>query len=154
MDVVRIPGHGRPVEQPIGLTVARVAKTLERAFDDALAEAGGSRPTWLILLAVKSGAGATQAELARHVGISGATLVHHLDRLESRGVIARVRDEANRRPYTITLTPDGEAMFLRLRDTAISFDQRLRKGISAAETTELRRLLMTLSENTTERSRT
>ena len=42
----------RPLQEPVGLQVARVAKLLSRAFDDALAEAGGSMPTWLILLSL------------------------------------------------------------------------------------------------------
>jgi MarR family transcriptional regulator for hemolysin len=148
MDVVRVPGPpGPPAQMPIGVLVARVGKALERAFDDALAAAGGTRPTWLILLAVKSGAGRTQADLARHVGISGPTLIHHLDRLESAGLVARTRDPANRRPYTISLTPAGDEMFLRLRDAAVAFDGRLRNGISDRRIADLRRLLAALSDN-------
>ncbi|HEX3286784.1 MAG TPA: winged helix-turn-helix transcriptional regulator, partial [Mycobacterium sp.] len=79
----------QPAQMPIGMLVARVGKALDRAFDEALAVAGGTRPAWLILLAVKSGAGTTQTELAKHVGISGPTLIHHLDRLESTALVAR-----------------------------------------------------------------
>ena len=46
---------GPPVAEPIGLQVTRTAKLLSRAFDDALAEAGGSLPVWLVLVSVKSG---------------------------------------------------------------------------------------------------
>lgn len=132
---------------PIGMLVARVGKALDRAFDEALAVAGGTRPTWLILLAVKSGAGTTQTELAKHVGISGPTLIHHLDRLESSALVARTRDPANRRPYTITLTPAGDELFVRLRDAAVAFDRRLRDGISDQRIAELRGVLTTLSDN-------
>ena len=146
MDAVRIPA-GPPAHLPVGILVARVGKTLERAFDDALAAAGGTRPTWLVLLAVKSGAGATQAKLARHVGISGPTLLHHLDRLEADGLVARTRDPANRRPYTIALTAAGDDLFLRLREAAVSFDSRLRDGLSERRIAELRRTLSALSKN-------
>jgi MarR family transcriptional regulator for hemolysin len=148
VDVVRLPPPaGPPGHMPIGMLVARAGKALERAFDDALAAAGGTRPTWLILLAVKSGAGATQANLARHVGISGPTLLHHLDRLEAEGLVARTRDPANRRPYTIALTQAGEAQFLQLRDTAVEFDRRLRTGLSERRIADLRRTLSALSKN-------
>lgn len=136
-----------PAQPPIGMLVARVGKALDRAFDDALAAAGGTRPTWLILLAVKSGAGGTQAGLARHVGISGPTLIHHLDRLESAGVVERTRDPANRRPYSISLTSDGDELFLRLRSAAVAFDSRLRNGITERSIGELRRVLSRLSDN-------
>jgi MarR family transcriptional regulator, transcriptional regulator for hemolysin len=79
MDAVRIFGNpGPPQRTPIGMLIARVGKQVDRAFDDALADAGGSRPTWLILLAVKTGAGSTQSGIAERVGISGPTLIHHL----------------------------------------------------------------------------
>jgi MarR family transcriptional regulator for hemolysin len=132
---------------PIGMVVARVGKALDRAFDDALAAAGGTRPTWLILLAVKSGAGGTQTGLAQHVGISGPTLIHHLDRLESAGLVARNRDPANRRPYMITLTSAGDELFFRLRDAAVAFDRRLRNGVSDRRIADLRRTLTALRDN-------
>jgi MarR family transcriptional regulator for hemolysin len=148
MDVMRVPGPpGPPAQMPIGMLVARVGKALDRAFDDALAAAGGTRPVWLILLAVKSGAGTTQTTLARHVGISGPTLIHHLDRLESTGLVARTRDPANRRPYTITLTSAGDELFVRLRDAAVAFDRRLRNGIGERRIADLRRALTALSDN-------
>jgi hypothetical protein len=51
----RPPGpKGRPSQErpPIGLHLARVAKTASRAFDEALAQAGGSLPTWLVMISV------------------------------------------------------------------------------------------------------
>ena len=43
----------RPARLPIGLHLAQVAKVVSRAFDDALAEAGGSLPVWLVLISLK-----------------------------------------------------------------------------------------------------
>jgi MarR family transcriptional regulator for hemolysin len=148
MDVTHASGPiARTIQMPIGMLVARVGKTLDRAFDESLAAAGGSRPVWLILLAVKSGAGGTQTALARHVGISGPTLIHHLDRLVLAGLVARTQDPANRRPYEITLTPAGDELFLQLRDAAVAFDSRLRDGLNEKSIAELRRLLAKLGEN-------
>ena len=75
----------RPAQQPIGLHLARVARTVSRAFDDVLAEAGGSLPVWLVLISLKSGQLASQRELAEAVGVQGATLTHHLNAMESPG---------------------------------------------------------------------
>lgn len=146
--MTHVPGPaGPPSQQPIGLLVAQTAKALDRAFDEALAAVGGSRPTWLILLAVKSGAGRTQSGIAERVGISGPTLTHHLDGLEAGGLVVRTRNPDNRRLQSISLTAAGDALFFLLRDAAVSFDRRLRTGISDTETTELRRLLITLHDN-------
>jgi MarR family transcriptional regulator for hemolysin len=61
----------RPADVPIGLQLAGTARRVGRAFDAALAAAGGSRPTWLVLLAVKTRKAANQRELAAAVGIQG-----------------------------------------------------------------------------------
>jgi len=67
----------RPARQPIGLHLAQVAKVVSRAFDNALAEAGGSLPVWLVLISLKSRPSASQRQLAEAAGIQGATLTHH-----------------------------------------------------------------------------
>jgi MarR family transcriptional regulator, transcriptional regulator for hemolysin len=137
----------RPSEVPIGLLVSRTAKALSRAFDDALVAAGGSTPTWLVLLAIKSGGHRTQGDLAEAVGVRQPTLTHHLDALERDGLVHREREPGNRRVQQVTLTDTGEQLFLRLRRAAGSFDGRLRAGLDETEVTELRRLLSHLVEN-------
>src|SRR4051812_25541085 len=137
----------RPPQEPIGLQVTRTAKVLNRAFDAALSAAGGSIPTWLILLLVKSGRTSTQRELAAAVGIEGATLTHHLDGLERRGLVRRERDPANRRVQRVALTDEGEAAFVRLRDAAVGFDARLREGLADEDVVRLTELLDRLRVN-------
>jgi len=138
---------GAPRQLPLGLLIARVGKRVDRAFDDALAGAGGSRSSWLILLAVKTGAGGTQAAIAERVGISGPTLIHHLDRLQAAGLITRNRDAANRRVQRVALTASGEQSFLRLREAAVAFDRRLHTGMTDEQINDLRAWLATISAN-------
>ena len=137
----------RPAHLPLGLHLTRVARTVSRAFDDTLAEAGGSLPVWLVLISLKSRPLASQRELAEVVGIKGATLTHHLDTMESAGLVTRRRDPANRRLHLVELTPAGDALFLRLRDAATAFDQRLRAGLSESDAGQLEALLTRLRDN-------
>jgi MarR family transcriptional regulator for hemolysin len=139
-----VPG---PVDVPIGLLVSRTAKTLARAFDDALTAAGGSTPMWLVLLSLKTAEHRTQTELAEAVGVRQPTMTHHLDGLERAGLVTRDRDPANRRVQQVRLTAQGEATFLRLRRAAASFDGLLRAGLDDADVAQLRRLLTQLAEN-------
>ena len=125
----------------------RVAKVLNRAFEEELAEAGGSAPTWLILLSLKSGRPETQRELAKAVGIQGATMTHHLDALEKAGLVTRSRDPENRRVQRVELTAEGDAAFHRLRKVAMKFDRRLREGLSEKELGQLSELLDRLAAN-------
>jgi DNA-binding HxlR family transcriptional regulator len=104
----RPPGpQGRPSQErpPIGLHLAHVAKTASRAFDEALAQAGGSLPTWLVLISVKARESASQREIAEAAGIQGATLTHPLNALEAAGLVTRPRDPANRRVHVVELPP-------------------------------------------------
>src|SRR3954454_6748424 len=83
--------------EPIGLDVSRTGRVLSRAFDDELSAAGGSLPTWLIVLALRSGDHTMQRDVAAAVGIEGATLTHHLNRMEADGLVRRHRPPENRR---------------------------------------------------------
>jgi MarR family transcriptional regulator for hemolysin len=136
-----------PFPMPIGLRLAQAARTVERAFDEALGEAGGTLPVWLILLNLKIRRPANQRELAEAVGVREATLTHHLNAMDARGLVTRTRDAANRRVQVVALTEAGEAAFLRLRDTAVAFDAKLRAGLSDANLATLGTLLGQLADN-------
>jgi MarR family transcriptional regulator, transcriptional regulator for hemolysin len=138
---------GRPAREPLGLYLTRVSRIVSRAFDEALAEAGGSLPVWVVLISLKSGQTASQRELAGVVGIQGATLSHHLDAMESAGLVTRRRDPRNRRLHLVELTPDGDALFARLREVAFAFDQRLRAGLTEPDVGRLEALLARLRDN-------
>jgi MarR family transcriptional regulator, transcriptional regulator for hemolysin len=138
---------GPPAAEPVGRAVASSAKLLSRAFERELAEAGGSQPVWLILLALKQQDWRTQQDLAAAVGIEGPTLTHHLDGLEKAGLIERARDPHDRRAVRVELTGAGDKLFKRLAKAAIGFDQRLRAGLSDGELDEFRRVLARLRDN-------
>ncbi len=137
----------RPARTPIGLELARAARTVSRAFDDALAEAGGSLPVWLVLLNLKTRQVSSQRELAEAVGVREATLTHHLNAMDTQGLVTRARDPANRRIHVVELTPAGEAAFVRLAEAATTFDRRLRDGLSDADLDVLATVLGRLAGN-------
>ena len=137
----------RPAGTPIGLVLSRAARVVSRAFDEALADAGGSLPMWLVVLNLNSGRAANQRELAASVGVSEATLTHHLNAMEKSGLLTRRRDPENRRIHLVELTDAGEATFVRLRNAAVAFDRRLRRGLAAEELATLKGLLDRLASN-------
>jgi MarR family transcriptional regulator for hemolysin len=134
-------------EESLSLLVSRTAKHLGRAFDDALAAAGGSASTWQVLHALKTADHRTQGDLAGAIGIRQPTLTHHLDTLTRAGFVTREREPGNRRVQRVVLTDAGEQLFLRLRRAAASFDGRLRAGLGEDDVAELRRLLAQLADN-------
>src|SRR5487761_234074 len=126
---------------PVGLRLSQAARTVSRAFDQALDVAGGTLPVWLILLNLKIRRPANQRELAEAVGVREATLTHHLNAMDARGLVTRERDPVNRRIQVVRLTEAGEATFLRLREVALAFDAKLRVGLTDADLDSLERVL-------------
>lgn len=137
----------QPPTEPIGLHLARTAKVVSRAFDDALVAAGATLPTWLVLMSLKAQRHGMQRELAESVGIEGPTLTHHLNRMESDGLVTRSRDPENRRVHRVALTDEGELAFQRLRQAVVAFDRRLRAGMTDHQIRALGELLGQLRAN-------
>ena len=136
-----------PTRAPVGLHLNQAARSVSRAFDDALAEAGGSLPVWLVLLNLKANPRGSQREIAEAMGLSEATLTHHLNAMDAAGLITRRRDPANRRVHLLELTESGEAAFTHLRAAAVEFDRRLRHGVTDEEIERLQALLDRLAAN-------
>jgi MarR family transcriptional regulator, transcriptional regulator for hemolysin len=126
---------------PIGLQLARTARSVSQEFERAMAEAGGSASAWQVLLLVRSGQWGTQSNLAKAMGVTAATMTHHLNALEAQGLVRRWRDDSNKRVQQVELTDDGVAMFDRLRKAAMKHDQQLRSRLSAKEAEHLAELL-------------
>jgi MarR family transcriptional regulator for hemolysin len=142
-----VPAPARP---PIGLTLARTAKAVSRAFDDALTAAGGSLPIWLIMISLRTERLGTQRELADAVGIKAATLTHHLNAMEADGLVVRRRNPDNRRVHDVRLSDRGEELFHRLAAAAVTHDRRLRAGLSDDQLATLGHLLDQLRRNVTD----
>jgi MarR family transcriptional regulator for hemolysin len=143
----------QPQSEPIGLEVTRTGRVLSVKFNDALAAAGGSLPQWLILTALKRGDHTMQRDIAAAIGIESATLTHHLNRMESDGLVRRERVAGNRRSQLVVLTPAGEALFARLLRAVVAFDQQLSGGFSDRELVTIRKLLARLRVNAASSSR-
>ena len=106
-----------------------------------MAQAGGSVSTWQVLLLVRSAKWDTQSELADELGITGATLTHHLNALERKGLVRRWREDSNRRVQRVELTDAGIDLFDRLRAVAVRHDTLLRSQLSDDEVEQLGGLL-------------
>lgn len=130
-----------PLVPPIGLRLARTARVVTQAFERALAEAGGSVAAWQILVLVRAQEWGTQARMAEAMGITAATLTHHLNALERQGLVRRWREENNRRSQRVDLTDAGAKLFDRLRVVAMRHDERLRSQLTDQELTHLAELL-------------
>lgn len=80
-------------------------------------------------------------ELAEHLGTATASVTGMVDRLEERGLVERVRDEADRRVVHVAITEQGEQA---MADTQAEFSRRfgeVLEPLTAEERQEFARIL-------------
>jgi MarR family transcriptional regulator, transcriptional regulator for hemolysin len=136
-----------PAWQPLGREIVFAGKEIREAFEDALARAGASLGTWIVLSALSRGGLVPQKVLASHVHIDGATMTHHIDRLEQQGLVRRRVHSGDRRVRHVEPTAKGRRLHAKLVEIAQAFDEATVAGLDERERTELRRLLAKVSAN-------
>jgi MarR family transcriptional regulator for hemolysin len=135
------------VEEPLPRVIALAGKAIRAYFEAALAEAGATLATWVVLYGVERGGWDNQRNLANDLRIEGATLTRHLDRMERDGLITRMRDPNDRRQMRVELTPEGHEVFRRLKSVAQRTGRRAMTGVSADDQAHLRRILERIRAN-------
>jgi MarR family transcriptional regulator, transcriptional regulator for hemolysin len=126
----------------LGRLLALTAKASRELFDARLAESGGSLPTWIVLSqAIDNPESPSQSELAARMGIGGATLVRHLDRLEADGLVMRRGDPDDRRVTRVDITPAGRRRHRQLAAVADAYDREVRDLMSDEEAMIFRSVL-------------
>ncbi|MBI2709876.1 MAG: winged helix-turn-helix transcriptional regulator [Actinobacteria bacterium] len=111
-------------------------------FEQHLSDAGGSLAQWGILKTLASDRPKpSQRELSDLLALGGSTTTHHLDRLEQEGLVARRRDERDRRVVRVAITPKGRRHLARLERAADAADEELRGLLPAREAERLQATL-------------
>ena len=101
------------------------------------------KPLWML----KLGRASNAIELAREMDIDAGAVTRMLDRLEGKGLIERVRSEADRRVVHLRLTAAGETVAKKVPYVLASVNNDFLRGFSEAEWKQLRRLLARMADN-------
>ncbi|HEX7083847.1 MAG TPA: MarR family winged helix-turn-helix transcriptional regulator [Gaiellaceae bacterium] len=133
--------------QPLGRQLVFTAKALRETFERRLAEAGGSLGAWIVLDALSDGGFVSQKALAGRFQVDGATITHHVDRAEARGLVRRQVDPADRRVRRLELTDEGRRLYRRLLRIARELDATIVAGLDEDAQAGLRRALETVRAN-------
>ena len=112
-----------------------------------MAAAGGSLGTWIVLNCLSDDGVVSQTMLASRMHVEGATITHHVDRLEKLGLVRREIDAKDRRVRKIELTPEGVRLHKTLLAAAKKFEGALFAGTSERQQAELRRTLDRIRAN-------
>jgi len=136
-----------PLVEPLGRQLVFTAKAMREAFEETLAAAGGSLGTWVVLSALSDVGCVSQAALATHVHLEGATITHHIDRLEAAGLVRRQLDPDDRRVRRLQLTDAGAELHSRLLAAVIELQQHVLAALGPQERAALRKTLETIQTN-------
>lgn len=138
-----------PVMDPLGLDLLDVARFLRRRFDQCLEQAGlgltasEARALWL----VSRKPDLPQSVLAEELSIEPMTLIGFLDRLETLGLIERVREPNDRRMKRIRVTEAAADFVVRIARISRSVREESEQGIDAATIESLRQAMLEMREN-------
>jgi MarR family transcriptional regulator, organic hydroperoxide resistance regulator len=92
---------------PTGRLLTTAARLVEHAWNERLVSIGVTHAGVIALGVLESQGAMTQANLAQLVRVQAQTMGKTLSRLESRGHIARVCSDVDRRSHAVSITPAG-----------------------------------------------
>lgn len=144
-------GERHSVQNSTGYWVTRLARSMEQDFERRLKAQGITRGAYAVLSATHHDHKATPAELARFLGIDGAAVTRHLDRMEQRGLIRRRPGATDRRSVAISLTPEGVLAVRQGHADSEATNEKFTRGLAAAEVDQLRSTIQAMLANASDR---
>ncbi|MGO4808670.1 MarR family winged helix-turn-helix transcriptional regulator [Cupriavidus sp. 2MCAB6] len=127
--------------QSVGFFLNRARDGLLIEMDAALRDLDITAQHMGILLLLTRGEAHTPFEMSKLLCIDSGLMTRMLDKLESKGLLARSRSVDDRRMVNLTLTEKGMAVAERIPEVAPKVLNARLKMFSPEEFTEFRRLL-------------
>lgn len=127
----------------VGYQLAQAAIVTNQVFDQQVGHARGGlrRVEFTILALVQGNADVTARQLARALAVTPPNIAIWLDKLESRGLIARERSVADARMQHVRLTARGTALVERSVQALLEGERAALESLSSAERAMLVELL-------------
>ncbi len=134
-------------DESIGMLIKQVYQSLTRVIDREMAPLDLTAMQWRPLLLIAKRQAETPAELARQAGVDTGAITRTLDRLESKGLVRRVRSQEDRRVVQLEITEAGQATCTQIPPVlSRAIDLHLR-GFSVQEAETLAGLLRRMIAN-------
>ncbi len=116
-----------PLEQRFTQALQGGSRAWRFALERRLKARGITQAGWSALAQLAAAEPPSQRELARQLGVDGATLVATIDRLVAAGWVERLPSKEDRRVKRVALTVKGRTMAEKVGEDAA----RLRQAIAA-----------------------
>lgn len=142
-------GHKYDVPASIGHRLMNLMSLMRREVETRMAQHGLTDAQWKPLWMLQMGRATTAMELAREMSVDAGAITRMLDRLETKGLIERVRSETDRRVVKLRLTAAGEAVVEHVPHVLAAVNNDFLRGFSDKEFQQLHHLLDRMVANGT-----
>lgn len=139
-----VPARG--LSRRAGFLLVQLGTHRHRRFAERLAPLDLHPRHFGMLSQLAVNEGQSQQALSSALGIHRSAVVSLVDDLEHRGLAERRRDPADRRAYTLYLTPAGRELLTELERTADQDEAELLSALDPAERSALISLLQRVAE--------
>jgi MarR family transcriptional regulator for hemolysin len=151
---VKAVKNRRRLEFALATGIRPLAGAWQRLADAALASFGISNSQgWALVHLARLGPDTRQADLARAIGITEASLVRTLHQLEHAGLIARQPGRDDRRANRLVLSERGATLATAIDERLIALRAELLAGISAGDLATTMHVLDHVAQQIAERRR-
>jgi DNA-binding MarR family transcriptional regulator len=124
----------------------RILACMAAEVDLALPK-GLTHAQWIPLFKLHLGQASTVAELARECNLDAGAMTRLLDRMEAKGLVARVRSSQDRRVVNLELTEEGRRTASQIPPVLCQVQNAFLQPLSIAEWTQLKDLLRRVLDN-------
>ncbi len=138
------PDTPEPLRESIGFLITRIHGRMHREFLTTLEPLRIEPRHFGAMTALRAMGPVSQAELARCLGVSGASMVQIVDDLEERGLLERRRLPADRRTQVLFLLPEAPEVMAEAARLATGATDHLLTGLSKPRAARLVTLLRKL----------
>ena len=140
------PDNYRP-DESVGYLMRRILNTVSLEVERELEPSGLTNAQWVPLLKLYMGVASTVAELARECNLDAGGMTRLLDRLESKGLIRRVRSSEDRRVVNLELTDDGRVAAKKIPAVLCGVQNAHMRGFTVEEWQLLKTMLRRILDN-------
>jgi len=123
------------------------AHAMRRHLDHAMHEVPGRTSAWAVMRHLAHHGPATQADLARAVGVAGSTLTRRLEQMEDDGLIERTNDPDDGRRIIVQLSERGQQLRVQQRERSRAEVAKLTEGAAPEDVEALWRVLDVIRGN-------
>ena len=131
----------------VGYLLNQVVISMRRQIELAMTAHGLTAAQWYPLWKLKRDGPCTAQELARDMDIDAGAATRLVDRLALKGLVRRLRSDADRRVVMLELTPAGQAVAAHVPQVLADVNNAYLQGFSRDEWQQLKDLLRRMLAN-------